>query len=274
MNDAASVPLMENQHVKELLSIMKANRMDSGELLAVLRYVGMVEGQLDKAVGELTAMRRELNDMREVQNHPVKTALQNAIHSLEEKIAVMRERLDAVKADIIEGAKNAVAAFKEKGISVLNGLASFFRIKGGLNALRDSLNDGIKADERAISAIETASAKYHEAGRRVKNMGRALADKEAIQDAKPSGKVTRVLQAPYRREKNCLMNAVKDVDAAIRGLEQLEASAARLRDANIVAKVEKKPSILKNLDELKAQIAQGQKDAPITERPKRQEASI
>jgi len=274
MNATTSAPLMENEHVKELLGVMKSNRMDAGELLAILRYVGMVEGQLDRAVGELSAMRRELNDMREVQNHPVKTALQNAIHTLEDKIAVMREHLDALKADIIEGAKKAVAAFKEQGISALNGLASFLHIKGGLNALRDSLNDGIKADNRAIASIEAASAKYHEAGRRVKNMGRALTDKEAVQEAKSSGKVARVLEAPFRREKASLERAVRDVDAAVHALERLEASAVRIRDARIAVKGEKKPSILKNLDELKGQIAQAKQDAPVTERPKRQEASL
>lgn len=268
-----SAPLMENEHVKELLAIMKANSVDAREFNSVLRYVGAMERQLDKAVGELIAMRRELNDMREAQNHPVRRALQNAISTLEEKIAVIRERLDAVKAGIIEGAKNAVAAFKEKGISALSNLASFFHIKNGLKALRNGLNDGIKADERAIAAIESVSAKYHEAGRRVKNMGRALADKEAVQEAKPSGKLAKSLEAPFRNEKAALSNALKNVNAAIRGMEQLEAAAAQIREAKAAAKAEKKPSLLKNLEVLKEKAAQAKRDVP--ERPARQqEASI
>lgn len=273
MSEATSAPLMENEHIKELLAIMKANSVDSKELHSVLRYVGAMERQLDKAVGELTAMRHELNDMRVAQNHPVRRALQNAITTLEEKIAVMRERLDAVKSGIIDGAKKAVAAFKQKRISALNNLASFFHIKGGLKALRDSINDGIKTDERAITAIESVSAKYHEAGRRVKNMGRALTNKEAVREAKPSGKLANTLEAPFRNEKAFLSGALKNVNAAIRSMEQLEASAAKIREAKTAAKAEKKPSVLKNLEELKEKAAQTKRDVP--ERPARQqEASI
>jgi len=272
--ETASPPLLSNEHVQELISVMKENSVDTGELLAVLRYVGMVERQLDTAVNELTAMRREIADMREIQNHPVKTAMQNAADALEGKIAVMRERLEAVKAGIIDGAKNAVAAFKEKGITALHNVASFLNVKGGLQSLRDSLNAGIKEDERAIAAIEAASAKYHEAGRRVKNMGRALTNQEAVREAKPTGKLAKTLEAPFVREKDCLTSAVKDVNAAIRGMERLEAAAARIRETRTAARAGGKPSILKGLDEFKEQIAAAKKDAPVTGRPAREESSL
>lgn len=271
---AASPPLSSNEHVNELLDVMRENSVDTGELLAVLRYVGMVERQLDTAVNELQAIRREMADMRETQNHPVRTAMQNAVAAMEEKIAVMRERLEAVKAGIIDGAKNAVAAFKEKGITALHSVASFFNVKGSLQSLRNSLNAGIKEDERAIAAIEAVSAKYHEAGRRVKNMGRALTNQELVQDAKPTGKLAKTLEAPFKREKECLTSAVNDVNAAIRGMERLEAAAARIRETRTAAKTGAKPSILKGLDAFKEQIAAARKDAPVTGRPAREEASL
>lgn len=273
-HDTASPPLTSNEYVQELLTVMQENSVDTGELLAVLRYVDMVERQLDTAVNELTAMRQEMADMREIQNHPVKTAMQNAADALEGKITVMRERLEAVKADIIDGAKNAVAAFKEKGITALHSVASFFNVKDSLQSLRSSLNAGIKEDERAIAAIEAASAKYHEAGRRVKNMGRALTDKEAIRDAKPTGKLGKTLEAPFVLEKDCLASAVKDVDAAIRGMERLEAAAARIRETKNAARTGEKPSILKDLDAFKKQIAEAKKDVPVTGRPAREESSL
>jgi len=272
--DTASPPLTSNEHVNELLTVMRENSVDTGELLAVLRYVGMVERQLGNAVNEVQAMRQEMNGMREIQDHPVRTAMQNAVNAMEEKIAVMRERLEAVKAGIIDGAKNAVAAFKEKGITALHSVASFFNVKGGLQSLRDSLNAGIKEDERAIAAIEAASAKYHEAGRRVKNMGRALANQELEQNAKPTGKLAKTLESPFIREKDCLTNAVNDVNAAIQGMERLEAAAAGIREPRTAAKTGEKPSILKGLDTFKEQIAAAKKDAPVTGRPARDESSL
>nr|WP_312577785.1 DUF6674 family protein [Sedimentibacter sp.] len=111
-----SAPLLENEHVKELFAILKENSVSSKDLLDVIGYVGVMERQLDAAVGELSAMRQELADMREEQDHPVRTTLQKAIQALENKIAETKERLEAVKADIIEGCKNAVSAFKEKAL--------------------------------------------------------------------------------------------------------------------------------------------------------------
>jgi dsDNA-specific endonuclease/ATPase MutS2 len=72
-------PILENEHVKELLAILRENNSPSTkDFLAVLHHVGAMEKQLDAAVKELAAMRQELRTAQE-QNHPVKTALQKAV---------------------------------------------------------------------------------------------------------------------------------------------------------------------------------------------------
>ena len=88
---------------------------------------------------------------------------------------------------------------KERGISALDHAARFFHIKPGLTAMRNNINEGIQADEKAISSIEAVSAEYHEAGRHVKNIGRALMGKEAVQEAKAPGKLAKTVQAPIGR---------------------------------------------------------------------------
>jgi len=251
----AAGPLLENEHVKELLAIMKANRLSGAEdLLAVIHQVGAMEKQLDAAVNELKTMRRELETMRE-ESHPIKTALQNAVKTLEKNIAVMRERLDELKANIIDGCKNAVTAFKEKGLSALRNIADFFKIKPGLEALHENLNKSIKLDERAIAKIGAVSAEYHEAGRHLKNMGRALVGKEAVSEAKAPGRLAGAIAAPYRAERACLIAARRHIKAAI-------GAVARLENA------ERKPPIMETINKLNEQIAQAKKDAPAVERPR------
>ena len=79
MTEQNTVSLLENEHVKELLAILEANNApDRKDFLAVLNQVGAMECQLDAALKELAAMRRELNDAQK-QNHPVKTAMQKAV---------------------------------------------------------------------------------------------------------------------------------------------------------------------------------------------------
>lgn len=172
-------------------------------MLAVLNQVATMEKQLDAAVKELAAMRQELKTAQE-QNHPVKHALQKTVIAMQGQVLDLRDKLAELKQHVVDGCKNAVAAFRENGISALDNVARFFKIKPLLETMRDSLNESIKWDDKAISKIETISAEYHQAGRHLKNIGRAMLGKEAIQEAKPPGMLTKTILAPYRAERSCL----------------------------------------------------------------------
>lgn len=256
MAEQNTAPLLENEHVKELLVIMRENNAPSmQDFLAILGQVGAMERQLDAAVKELAAMRRELNEARE-QAHPVKTALKIAVETLDKNMAALRERLDAVKQNVIEGCKNAVGAFKEKGISALNNIAYFFKVRPVLESMHDDLSKSIRFSDATISNIELVSTEYHEAGRHVKNMVRAMAGKEAIQDAKAVGKLAKALQAPFHTNRAYLSAMKKSLETALSRLDSLEKAA------------ERKPSIQQTMQTLNEQIAQGKKDAPTAERPR------
>lgn len=154
--------------MKELLALLKENQSPAGkELLEAIGHVSEMEKQLASAVDELKAMRQELQGLQE-QNHPLKAALQKSVKALEANVATLRERLAELKGAVIEGCKNTLAAVKERGIGALDSAARFFHVKPGLESLRNTINDGIKADEKAISRIEAVSAEYHEAGRHLK----------------------------------------------------------------------------------------------------------
>lgn len=270
MSDTAiqSAPLLENEHVKELLAILKENSVSSKDLLDVIGYVGVMERQLDAAVSELSAMRKELAGIREAQDHPVRITMQKAIQALEIKIAETKERLEAVKAEIIEGCKNAVAAFKEKGIEVLNGLASFFHIKKGLEAVRESMTQAIGYDEQSMNKISAASAEFHEVGKHVKNVGRVMTGQELLQEAKPMGRLAGIMMAPFQLDRAVSSAVKRQVEKALKSLDNLEQRAVRQREAKTAAKSEKKPSLLKNLEKFKEQAAHKVQSVPASQRKK------
>ena len=90
-------PILENEHVKELLAILRENNSPSTkDFLSVLNQVGAMEKQLDAAVKELAAMRQELKTAQE-QNHPVKAALQKAVIVMQGQVLDLRERLVNLK---------------------------------------------------------------------------------------------------------------------------------------------------------------------------------
>ena len=257
----ARTSLMENEHVKELLSIMEESRVDSKDLRELLGHVGDMERQLDAAVRELTVMRRELNGMREDQNHPARAALRNTARSLEGTVKETRGRLASLKNNIIEGCKNAVAAFKEKGVSVLNRIAGFLGIKDGLQNMRESLNRSIGENEKAIAKIEAVSAEFHKTGSHMRNIGRVLLGKETREDVKPTGKLANFLESPYRSELAHLKRTGKSLDAAIGKLEKLERAAER-------------PSVLENMKTLKEQAARENTEKSAPKKQKQMEPGL
>jgi cob(I)alamin adenosyltransferase len=241
-----SAPLAENQYVKELFEILDNNGRDTSGLSALLGHVSEMENFVKRAEDKIADMKSQLSEMKDVQNHPVKTALQNAIKTLEIKVAEVKERLGELKHNIVEGCKNAVVAFKEKGISALDKLASFFHIKNGLKAMDKSVAQSVDICNKSILHIDNFTKEYYSAGRAVKNMARIMIGKEPIDAKKEAGKLARAVSAPYRAEKTILLNIQKVIGAAIAKIEQLESRAAERQPKRVV---EKKPSMLAELAE-------------------------
>ena len=257
--------LHHNPSVKELLAILDENRVDAGGLLAMLGYVHAMERQLDAAVTELKEIRRELSDMREERSHPLRSALQKAAQTLEVKIAETRSKLDELKETILQGCKNAVSAFKERGISVLSNLASFFRADPILQAMKRSLTEGIVSNEQAMSRIDALSAEYHQAGLHIKNMGRAVRGKETQQFVKPSGRLTKLAKQPFAAYNAQMKQALSNVNKMIAGLERLNKKARQEPE---------KPSILEKLETMKERARQTGYDSPAQTAAKRRDVSI
>lgn len=248
-------PILENEHVKELLAVLRENNFPSTkDFLAVLNQVGAMEKQLDAAVKELAAMRQELKTAQE-QNHPVKAALQKTVIVMQGQVLDLRDKLAELKQNVIDGCRNAVAAFKETGISALDNVARFFKVRPILEAMRDILIENIQYDDKAIAKIEAISTEYHQAGRHLKNMGRTMLGREAAQEVKQPGKLAAAISAPFRVERSHFSSIKGHVEKSLNTLARLEERAA-----------EKKPSIREALATHNEKIVQAQKDAPTTER--------
>jgi len=272
MSKATDIPIMENEHVKEFLSILRDNGRDASGLLDLLGHVTAMEKQLNTAVDELTSVRRELSTMREERDHPVRTALEKASRSLETTITETRSRLTEIKTKIIEGCKNAVTAFKEKGAAALNGIAKFFRIKPLFTVMRNGLQNDIKRDQAIIAKIEAISTNYHTAGMHLRNVGRALRGKEALTTIKPNGKLAKLVTAPFKVEMKCLRNALADCEKAIVALDRLDKAVPQKTAA--AENAERKPSVKATMKKYQKQIEAERSEAPVAAKTKRREAEI
>ena len=257
------IPLSENEHVKELLGILKDNGKDASGLNALLGHVNEMENFVKLAENRIADMKAQLDTMKEMQDHPIKTKLQKTIKALEAAVAQMKKQLSELKTSIVEGCKNAVTAFKEKGISALDKLMSFFHIKGALQAIKNSTVKSVDLCDKSVAQIESFSKEYHATGRHLKNMARVMVGKEPIDAVKESGKLAKAVSAPYRAQKACLLGIRKAVNAMITKLEKLEQSAEAKRGEKAA---DKKPTLMERLNDNKEKIKHRELEKPTPER--------
>jgi hypothetical protein len=258
-------PLAENQYVKELFSILNDNGRDTSGLSALLGHVNEMESFVKTAESTISDMKRQLDGMKEIQNHPVKTALQNAIKTLETKVAEVKERLGELKANIISGCKEAVSAFKQKGISALNSLASFFRVKDGLDGWKKDIDFTIQADNKAIAKIEAFSTEYHSAGRAIKNMARVAIGRPPLDAKKEAGKLSKTIAAPYKVQKSALTSLKKSIDKAISAIDRMEQTETVKQAERVITK---KPPLMQRMAANKERVAQVKLEMPTPDRTK------
>lgn len=240
-------PIAENGPVQELLALLKENNPAGyQEFSKLIESVSLMESRLAVAVGELEAMR---GDLQKMQNHSLKAALQNACRSMEANISSMQQRLAEVKEKIVEGCKNVLADFKERGTVALNGIARFLHLRPALEAVRQSAEYNQKENSQSMAKIDAFVSEYHETGKHLKNMRLALMGKEPVQQAKTGGEIARYVKAPYRANRACMGTIKKNAEKAIAALEGLEQQAQR------------RPSVLAAMRE------QAVKAAPIKNQP-------
>jgi len=255
----AYAPLAESKDVNELLGILEENGKDVAGLTALLDQVKTMEDFCKQAEVKITDMKSQLDNMKEIQDHPIKYAIQNTVKAIASKVAEIKTHLSELKNNIVEGCKNAIAAVKDKGIVVLDKLASFFRIKTCLEKVNSCTVEVMKDCDKSIAKVEAFSQEYHKAGRGVKNMARMLVGKEPIDAVAESGKLAKAITAPARAEKSCMLGIQKAATSMMNKLEQLSQRASTIQDDRAATK---KPTLMERLTEKKELVRQNDLERP------------
>lgn len=227
MTETDSQPIAENEQVKELLALLKDNNTPGYEEFSkLIEHVTGMEQRLLEATEELKAVRQE---MQGLQNHSLKDALQKSYTAMEANISVMRHRLSELKSQIINGCRNILTDFRERGAVALNGITQFLHVRPVLESIQSAAEKSMQVSNRAVARIDAFSTEYHEMGRHLKNMGRAIQGKPAETDAKENGKVARVFKGAFKVEgAGALISSInRNAEWALNTLARLEQTAER-----------------------------------------------
>ena len=259
-NTATPAPLSENTYVKALFGLLKDNGKDASGLTALISCVEEMESIVKSSASQITEMKAQLESNTQYRNRQFKELLGSMAKMLENKAKEIKGQVSSLKSGIVSGCKRAVAAFKSKGISALDNIASFFKIQDGLTSLKHTAEDSIKMDNNAIANIEAFASEYHSAGRAIKNLFRLAAGKQPIDAKKEAGKLAKTVAAPYKAHRAMLAGLNKAITKAAAGLETLENNEAAKKAER---QADKKPSILNQLRENQAiaeQLSHGQRE--------------
>ena len=140
-----SKSIMKNPHVKELLAITEANEPAKlGALLAILNHVSAAERQLNQAIGDLNAMRKELETMQ-AKNRPL---AQKALTAAQAQVQDLRDKVAELRQSVIDGCKKGISAFRQKGVSALDNISRFFKVRSLLEGVREQTNKCIASLEK------------------------------------------------------------------------------------------------------------------------------
>ena len=151
MTETDSQPIAENEQVKELLALLKDNNTPGYEEFAkLIEHVTGMEQRLLEATEELKAVRQE---MQGLQNHSLKDALQKSYTAMEANISVMRHRLSELKGQIINGCRNILADFRERGAVALNGITQFLHVRPVLESIQNAAEKSMQASNRAVARL-------------------------------------------------------------------------------------------------------------------------
>lgn len=224
-DSGTGTPIAENEQVKALLALLKENDFPAyADFAKLIESVTGMEDRLSTAVGELAAMREDLQKM---QDRSLKASLQKTCKTLEGNIASMQQKLSELKGKIVEGCRHILADFKERGTSALNGIAHLLHLKPALEAIRQSAEYNWKENGQSMAKIDAFVSEYHEAGKHLKNMRLALLGKEPVQEARSAGRIAACVKAPYRASRACMGAMKKYAEKAVTALEGLERQAQR-----------------------------------------------
>lgn len=287
--------LMEDEAVRQFLKLLMEDRPEAGHDYSVM--LGQMESmarQLDAAAKELSEVKGQLAGMQE---SPVKKFVSHAVNAVEKRLHSMREGLMEMKMSIIGGAKEAVEGVKQTGIKALDKAVSGIGIKKGLEAVRKNLSASVADIKNTVGKVEAAGQELRSAGEHLKNAGRVAAGKEReAVDAGGEGRFQAAILSPLRAEQDILVKLNNMALAAIGSVERLEQAAGHTKEETVPEagqgelkvpgeeedpedlepppdKGKEKPSVLKELQEKKAQAAARPSPAPEKEK-KSHEAAL
>jgi hypothetical protein len=169
--------LKEHPQVAELIDTLDKNDMhkEKAEVESLVDYIGDMEKTLTEMLKEMQDMRQEINL---IHNNTLRVKCQNLVEKTEGKIKQGFALLGKVKDNIVQSAKNALKAFKERGKEALRSAVKAMKISETLDKLGSFFGKLSKEVEQDVQQLNSMQSELNSSKGHLKNIGRLLIGRE------------------------------------------------------------------------------------------------
>lgn len=168
-----AIALREHPQIIELFTVLEQNGLhqQKDEVQALVSYIDGMEDKLSRMVDEMTAMRKEVDQLHDRSIQARCTFLMN---EAENKVHQVSSMVSTAKNNTISAAGRMVQTFHEKGRVAL-------RIPAVLTRMEHGFSHASQTMEKCAGRMDVIREELHQAGGHLKSAGRALTGKEAQQ---------------------------------------------------------------------------------------------
>lgn len=179
MRSSLSVPLREQENLKELFRILDENGLkeEKEQVLSLADYIDSMDEQFGKVLSELQDVKQQLDQMQE---KGLRQSALKTVRAVESKIGEARVQLKVLKARFVDGVNRTIKGFKEKGTLAVYQTIDFLGIKKGLQAVKTHLHRSIESADRGIDRLSNIGDEMHGVKTHLGNIKRELAGKEPL----------------------------------------------------------------------------------------------
>ena len=234
------VNTQETNNVMELLNILNMcnKAKEQLQISMLLEQMQEMEKNYASVLQELTEVKVKLNSIQlnNLSQTPTKAAdvvqlSDDVSHDITEK----HHNLQNIRQNLNAGAKQVVQKFKDVGITALNNVCGFLGIKEKLIQLRDDARSNEMKMKTSIEKIEKIESELGATILHAKNVGRAIAGKEALTEtSEKKNKFFDMLKKPYMKHQAKYAKQCGKLNRAIEKFDSLEKAAGNIKNRNSV----------------------------------------
>lgn len=176
----SALALREHPQIIELLSVLEQNSLSKQkeEVQALVGYIDGMEEKLAQMMEEMKAMRLEVEKLHD---KGIRARCAQLVGTAEGKIRQGKAMLSTARTNFVSAAGRMLGTFQEKGRAALRHAVQALRIPAVLSRMERGFSHASQAMEQCAGKLDMIREELHQAGGHMKNAGRALAGKEALE---------------------------------------------------------------------------------------------